>query len=59
MKLHENRLAITANNLANATTMGYKEIQVSFEVLKPTMTENLSGNPVMTSMVSYINFSVL
>lgn len=57
MKLNENRLAITANNLANATTMGYKEIQVSFEVLKPTMTENLSGNPVMTSMVSYINFS--
>ena len=53
MKLQEKRLALTANNLANATTTGYKEMQMSFEVLKPTTTEN----PVMTSMVPYINFS--
>ena len=57
MKLHEKRLALTANNLANATTTAYKAIEVSFEMLGPTMSENLSGKPVMTSMASYINFS--
>lgn len=57
MKLQEKRLAITANNLANARTAGYKAVQASFELHQPESNEPRAASPFLSSMSPYLDLS--
>jgi hypothetical protein len=57
MRMQQRRIAVTANNLANAATAGYKAIQVSHEIPKEPVTEHQSGSPPMASVSSSVDFS--
>jgi flagellar basal-body rod protein FlgF len=57
MKVHEKRLAVTANNLANASTPGYRAVQLSFEMSKGVMAGSRSLNPAISSVTPYVDFS--
>jgi flagellar basal-body rod protein FlgF len=56
LRLQEERLAITAHNLANAATSAYRTVKVSFKVPEP-VSDEVTANPVMPLMTSYVDFS--